>query len=82
VDEEAARRQVHAWVSEEALTGWHEFTLAHNTNIAALLEAIGIRLLTVAETPDTRLTPFLRDCVVDAQRVAGRRSARRRQEPV
>ncbi len=75
-EEEERRRQVHAWVSEDALAGWHGFARAHQTNVAALLEALGIKLADLASETPAKIPTFLRDAVAESLRVAGKRSGR------
>jgi hypothetical protein len=69
-------QQLHGYVSPEALAGWHRFAQAHNTNVTALLEAMGVEMGTVVETPKSRLPPLLRTVIQEAQRIAGSRSSR------
>lgn len=73
---EERRRQVHAWVSEDALAGWHAFARAHHSNVAALLEALGVKLAELADEPPPKLPALLRDVVAESLRVAGKRSGR------
>lgn len=81
-DQEEQRRQVHAWVSEEALAGLHSFAQAGSTNVAALLEALGTRLATLVDTPTQELPSVLQEVLEDSLRIAARRSARpRRSSP-
>jgi hypothetical protein len=77
-EEHEHRRQVHAWVSGDALAGWHAFAQASSTNVAALLEALGTRLATLVDTPTPELPPLLRETIEDSLRIAARRSARPR----
>ena len=67
---------MHAWVSEDALAGWHAFARSHHTNVAALLEALGIKVAELADDPSTKLPTFLREAVAESLRVAGKRSGR------
>jgi hypothetical protein len=69
-------QQLHGYVSPEALAGWRRFAETHNTNVTALLEAMGEQLGTVVETPKSRLPPLLRTVIQEAQRIAGSRSSR------
>lgn len=74
--DEERRRQVHAWVSEDALAGWHLFAQAHHSNVAALIEAFGMQLAGIVDDPPAKLPAFLREAVDESLRVAGRRSGR------
>jgi hypothetical protein len=70
-----ARRQLHGYVSAEARSGWYEFAESQNTNVTALLEAVGLRL--AQHSGSGRLPPWLNQIVKDAQVVASARSGRR-----
>jgi len=72
------KRQMHGWVSEEALAGWRGFARAHNTNVTALMEALGQQFAAAEEQPAHRLPAVLRDVVRHAQQLAGSRSTRTR----
>jgi hypothetical protein len=69
-------QQLHGYVSPEALAGWRRFAETHDTNVTALLEAMGVELGTVFDTPKNRLPPLLRTVIQEAQRIAGSRSSR------
>jgi len=75
---EENRRQLHAWVSSDALDSWQRFARVHHTNVTALLEALGRQLATADELPAHRLPAILRQAVKDAQEIAGSRSTRTR----
>lgn len=68
------RRQLHGWVTVEALAGWHQFAEEQGTNVTALMEAIGRHL--AQHQSGTDLPPHWVAVVKDAQMVAGRRSSR------
>jgi len=72
------KRQMHGWVTEEALAGWRDFARANSTNVTALMEALGHVLAKAEEQPINRLSPVLRDVVHQAQQLAGSRSTRTR----
>ncbi len=74
------KRQMHAWLSPEALAGWRSFAKVHGTNMTALLEALGRALATAEEVPVHRLPPLVRSAVRDAQSHAGTRSSRPQRE--
>lgn len=67
-------RQLHGYLSIEAFKAWQSFAQAQDTNVTALLEAIGRKLDTVEQAG--RLPPFLREAVEEARRIAGQRSSR------
>ena len=68
------RRQLHGWVSVEALNGWQRFAEQQGTNVTALMEAIGRHLAEVASLEATP-SPW-KTIVRAAQRIAGTRSSR------
>jgi hypothetical protein len=70
------KRQMHGWVTPEAMAGWRGFAKANSTNVTALMEAFGHLLARAEEQPINRMSPLLREVVREAQRVAGDRSTR------
>ena len=54
------RQQLHGYVSAEARDGWYRFAGAHDTNVTALLEAVGIWLGQAADIEPKRLPSALR----------------------
>jgi hypothetical protein len=73
------RRQLHGWVSQDALAAWQGFAEGHSTNVTALLEAIGRELIPLAATDLEDLPPFLAEALRSAWQIAGARSARSRE---
>src|SRR5438045_3313759 len=70
------RRQLHAYVSNDAYSGWADFALRHETNTSALLEAFG-RVLERHTTRKKKALPrLLDDVVTEAHAVASQRSRR------
>lgn len=67
------RRQLHAWLSPEAIAAWRQFARSHHTNVTALLEALGRHLEKLDTEPSGRLPALMRDAVKDAQEIAGSR---------
>lgn len=67
------RRQLHGWVTVEALDGWQQFADRNGTNVTALMEALGRHLAVFESTP---LPKEWRQVVGEAQRIAGNRSSR------
>lgn len=65
-------------MSTEARDGWYRFAEAHDTNVTALLEALGVHLGAAAPLPVADLGDDLQQVVAEAKAVAGRRSSRRR----
>jgi hypothetical protein len=69
------RRQLHGWVSVEALDGWQRFADLQGTNVTALLESFGQYL---AELPPGKMPQVIAEIVRRSQQVAGTRSSRAR----
>ncbi len=72
-DDPQPRYQLHGYVSAQARDGWYKFCDRQGINATALLEAVGIFLAGVETTP-----PEFEGIVREAQRIASRRSSRRR----
>lgn len=72
------RRQLHGWVTAEALDGWQRFAEHHGTNVTSLMEAVGQELRRFADQPSRELPEALLDLVRRSQQVAGARSSRAR----
>lgn len=74
------KRQMHAWLSPEALAGWRTFAKSHGTNMTALLEALGGAFAAAEDVPVHRLPAMVRGAVREAQAHAGTRSSRPQRE--
>ena len=69
----APRQQLHGYISTEARAGWYRFAEQHDTNVSALLEAVGLLLAEHVDKPPTLLQRIIRD----ARLIASSRSSRR-----
>ena len=58
------------------MQAWRGFAKAHDTNITALLEALGLELAHMEDTPLGRLPSVLRGAVVESRRLAAARTRR------
>ena len=77
VEPAETRRQLHGWVSPAAYAGFQQFAEDSDTNVTALLEAIGQALADATKATSAERKVF-GDLAARAQRIAGARSARRR----
>ena len=75
--DDSDRRQLHALLSVPALEGWSAFARAHHTNVAALLEALGLTVGRYVETQRGQLPPVLREAVMASHEIASRRTVRK-----
>lgn len=69
-------QQLHGYVSAEARDGWYRFAEANDTNVTALLEAVGTHLAGLAATR-AKLPKAFEEIASEARRIAGQRSSRR-----
>lgn len=69
-------QQLHGYVSAESRDGWYRFAEMNDTNVTALLEAVGL-YLGEAATSKAKPPKILQDIASEARRVAGQRSSRR-----
>jgi hypothetical protein len=72
------KRQLHAWLSSNALDAWSGFAHLHGTNVTALLEALGRQLGALDDKPFSGLPALLRTAVVESREIAAQRTSRHR----
>ena len=73
-----ARKGLHAYVSDEAYSGWHEFAAQHRVTVSAIIEVFGIRLARHADANHGDLEEELRHVVQMAARIDRVRRSRSR----
>ena len=77
-DDRPARKGLHAYVSEEAYLGWHEFAASHRVTVSAMIEVFGRGLGNRVDSEDVDLEDALQEVVRIAARIDRERRSRSR----